>query len=376
MERIIDVVKVLGKCGLNYRGHPAEAAYMLDNPSVNHGNFLELVLLVSRYDLCLQKHVKTCIEESQKHHESGSKGRGSLVTLMSNNIVSKVVNVVSQLIKRSIADEVKEAAMFSVQIGTTQDITSTDQCAIVLRYVTETVQERLIGVVNCKKSAGQYFLELLKKTLLNLDLDVSKCVGNSTDGAANMQGSYQGFSAFLSQQSPTQVHVWCYAHVLNLVLSDTTSSVIESATIFSLLSDVAVFLRESIKRMQMWEEVSNDERHQRLIPIGETRWWAKDQALSKAFGSFSSTDSALYVDLVLTLAKVLNDTTMKPTVRAKAQGFLDTLLKYEVILTAQTFLRVFQHTSPLSKYLQTQGMDILSAQRLVEGMQDSLKHCL
>lgn len=191
--------------------------------------------------MCLQKHVKTCIEESQKHYESGSKGRGSLVTLMSNNIVSKVVNVVSQLIKRSIADEVKEAAMFSAQIDTTHDITSTDQCAIVLGYVTDTVQERLIGVVNCEKSAGQYFLELLKKTLLNLDLDVSKCVGNSTDGSANMQGSYQGFSAFLSQQSPTQVHVWCDAHVLNLVLSDTTSSVIESATIFSLLSDVAVF---------------------------------------------------------------------------------------------------------------------------------------
>jgi len=64
---------------------------------------------------------------------------------------------------------------------------------------------------------------------------------------------------------------------------------------------------------------------------------------------------------------------MKSTVRVKAKGFIENLLKYEIILIAQTFLKNFQHTPPLSKYLQTQGMDILSAQRLVEGTKDSLK---
>lgn len=49
-----------------------------------------------------------------------------------------------------------------------------------------------------------------------------------------------------------------------------------------------------------------------------------------------------------------------------------TLLKYEVILTAQVSLCIFRHTFPLSKYLQMHRMDILSAQRLVEGTEDSL----
>lgn len=65
---------------------------------------------------------------------------------------------------------------------------------------------------------------------------------------------------------------------------------------------------------------------------------------------------------------------MKSSVRAKAKTYIETLLRYEVILAAQIFLRIFQHTSPLSKYLQTHEMDLLTAQRLVEGAEDSLKN--
>ena len=65
---------------------------------------------------------------------------------------------------------------------------------------------------------------------------------NYIDGAANMQGQYQGFSALLSEQSPTKIHFWCYGHIMNLVLADKTEKVIESASLFSLLNNVTVFL--------------------------------------------------------------------------------------------------------------------------------------
>lgn len=273
MERILDVVKVIGKCGLSYRGDKAESAYTLENTAVDHGNFLKLLILLSRYDLCLQQDISSCIEQSKIHHDSGAKGRGSLVTLISKDIVNKVVDVLKKVIKSTIADEVREAGMFSVQIDTTQDFSSTDQCAIILRYLTDVIHERLVTVVDCEKSTGKYFTEALKQTLGELSIDIGTCVGNSTDGAANMQGQYQGFSAFLSEQSPTQIHIWCYGHILNLVLADTTGSVVENASLFSILNDVA----ESWKRMQKWEEMSNDRRHRKLAPIGATRWWAKDQ---------------------------------------------------------------------------------------------------
>lgn len=183
--------------------------------------------------------------------------------------------------------------------------------------MTDVIHQRLIAMVDCESSTGQNFVELLKKVLLNLNIDIGTCVGNSTDGAANMQGQFRGFSTLLSEHSPNQVHIWCSAHLLNLVLAETTGSVVESASLFSLLNDVAVFIRESYMRMQKWEEKSRDKHHRRLCPIGPTRWWAKDQALSKVFGCFGNPQEGLFFEVLMTLDTIIDDRTQKPTVRAK-----------------------------------------------------------
>ena len=76
MDRVINVIKVIGKRGLSYRGGKHEAAYSLENMELDHGNFLEIIMLLSKYDVCLQEHVSNCIKTSKMQHETG-KGRGS-----------------------------------------------------------------------------------------------------------------------------------------------------------------------------------------------------------------------------------------------------------------------------------------------------------
>lgn len=58
------------------------------------------------------------------------------------------------------------------------------------------------------------------------------------------------------------------------------------------------------------------------------------------------------------------DNTMQPTVRVKARRYMEALLRYKTILTAQIFL---------SKYLHTSDVDLLTAQHMVMGTQDNLK---
>lgn len=104
----------------------------------------------------------------------------------------------------------------------------------------------------------------------------------------------------------------------------------------------------------------------------ETRWWANDAALRKVFGSFAYPDNSLYVDVILTLTAIQDQLTMKTSARISAHGFIEALLKYETVFTAQIFLRIFEQTSPLSKYLQTEGIDILYAYRMVRTTHECL----
>ena len=90
------------------------------------------------------------------------------------------------------------------------------------------------------------------------ELDKSMCIANATDGASNMQGQYKGFPALMTSQSPNYVHVWCYAHVLNLVLAETTQTNIESGSLFHLLNDIAVFIKDSYQGVILWENQTQD----------------------------------------------------------------------------------------------------------------------
>lgn len=61
-------MKVIEKRGLSYRGSKYEAAYTLQDISIDHRNFLELVLLLRKCDLYLNEHVKavSCMPQEKR----------------------------------------------------------------------------------------------------------------------------------------------------------------------------------------------------------------------------------------------------------------------------------------------------------------------
>jgi hypothetical protein len=219
-------------------------------------------------------------------------------------------------------------------------------------------------MVKCKSSTEEASVELLLNVLKTANIDILNCVGNSTDRAANMLGQYRGFSAKLSEMGATQLHVWCYAHVLNLLICDITKNKVEALSLLGLLNSCAIFIRESYKRIDICLEMCSNKR---LGTIEQTRWWAKDFALSKIFGLFNEQENSLYIELITTLEEIYTDSNIKSDVhvRYKSKSLLESLCKYETILTAQTFLHIFKQTISLSKYFQTQDLDLLQAHRMV-----------
>jgi hypothetical protein len=108
--------------------------------------------------------------------------------------------------------------------------------------------------------------------------------------------------------------------------------------------------------MNIWKEISEKDKYnnqKRLQSIGETRWTAKHTALKIIFGSYNSTnDNGILTNLIIALKKIEQKPNLNPDIRLKASNFISFFLKYETILIAHMYMKIFQITGPLLKYLQ------------------------
>ena len=281
MRCVIDIIFFIGFQALSYRSKHSEAIVEVfddddDKILYNRGNFLEAVKLLADYDPTLRAHLKRVTEKAKKRDPT-KRGRGSLVTFLSKTTVIKIFNIIGEMIKEVVVKDVKDAGMFSVQLDSTQDVSVHDQCAVVVRYVKDDkAREKLLRMVNVTDSKAQSLHELLVASLSEVGLKLDTCIGDSFDGAANMNGAYNGLQALLKQVRPSHIHTWCYAHVLNLVIADASSVCIQAVSLFGILNHLAKFFKESYKRMKVWEdqlkETTGQGKLRKLKLIGQTRW--------------------------------------------------------------------------------------------------------
>ena len=187
----MDIILFLAKQNMAFRGHRNEGAASLEDPSENNGNSLEMVLFLSKYDKVWKRHVDKAIKKS-KHQKmlpgSKRKGRGALVTFLSKKTIAKLLKICSDSIRRCIVNDILEAGRFSVQMDSTQDVSVTDQLAIVLRYVKSgAVHEHLYKVTTVKGSATALNLHNALKAEFDKDgFEMHNLIGDSFDGASNM----------------------------------------------------------------------------------------------------------------------------------------------------------------------------------------------
>ncbi|XP_077295474.1 zinc finger MYM-type protein 1-like [Arctopsyche grandis] len=376
--RIIDIIKMLGKQAVSFRSHRNESAYTLDDEASNHGNFLASVQLMAKYDTIIAAHISAVQKKSYqrmkrlKHQgKAGNKGRGGLITYLSKTTVNRLIHIMKTMIQERINHEVFEAKYYSIQVDSTQDNTIIDQFSIIIRYVHKSiVYERLLSIVPCNDGTGQGLFNLLTEKLQHLNIDPKNCISDSTDGAASYYGEYNGLQSKLADMADQHVHIWCYAHVLNLVVTETTKCCVSAVSFFNLLQNLATFINGSYKRMFVWigvvEKQLGQENMKRLKLIGETRWSGKSNAATTIFGHFNDPTASTFVNLLTCLSMIQDSDKFDAKTKHEATYLLQSLQKFETILTAFTYLYIFETTAPLSSYLQTNCLDMFTAWSLVD----------
>jgi len=153
------------------------------------------------------------------------------------------------------------------------------------------------------------------------------------------------------------------------VINDASSVRVAAVSRVGLLTELSTFFNDSYKRMKVWEEHMQAKprikKRLRLERIGQTRWLSTGRAIRKLFGNYTDQSSEFYSGLLIILQQVIEAPDFKGSVRYEAQKLSENFCEFETILMAFTFIRIFYITTPVSDYLQTLGLDIMQAWRMI-----------
>ena len=108
----------------------------------------------------------------------------------------------------------------------------------------------------------------------------------------------------------------------------------------------------------------------RLKLIGDTRGSGKYNAATTILGRFDDPTTSTFVNL-LTCLSIIHKFDAKT--KHEANVLLQSLLKFETILTVFAYLNIFETKAPLSSYLQTSALDMFTAWSLVDSATTELK---
>ena len=249
LSKIINIIKVCGKCELPLRGHDETSDS--DNPGV----FRSILDLVCEHDSSLKLHL-----------ESGKAFKGTSKTIQ-NDILESILKVCKNQIKQ----EVAQSKYLAVMCDDTTDVSEKTQMVIIIRYeLNGKIFERFWSFFNPQNQTAKELSDILLK-------EIEKLIGNSTtkliaqcyDGAATLSGARNGVQSIVKRFYPHAYFIHCYAHKLNLILQKATSVNKNVKVFFNSLSGIPEFFSKSPQRMAALEKAAAGHRIPRP---SSTRW--------------------------------------------------------------------------------------------------------
>ena len=107
-------------------------------------------------------------------------------------------------ILRNIAKSIQQAKYFTIMADEVTDCSNKEQVAVCFRTVDENFepQESFIGLHVVESIQANVLVEVLKDTMVRLNLSLQNCRGQCYDGAANMAGSRNGVATQIASEEP------------------------------------------------------------------------------------------------------------------------------------------------------------------------------
>ncbi|XP_042380126.1 52 kDa repressor of the inhibitor of the protein kinase-like [Zingiber officinale] len=308
LHRIIAIVQRLAKNNLAFRGS-CEKLYV-----ENNGLFLQMVEMIAEFDPIMNEHLRRI-----KDHETYTIYLGS-------RIQNELIEMLAGEVRKKLLAKVKKTKYFSVILDCTPDISHKEQMSLVLRCLDESenstkVKEYWIEFLEVDDTSGLGLFMHLKDALIHLELDIDDIRGQGYDNSSNMKGKHKAMSFFGVIQ-----HIY---------------------TLFS----------SSTKR---WRIFKDHVKGLTVKPLSQTRWESHVERVKPI-----KEQTAQIRDVLLDLTNDTED----PKTKSEAESLaLYELEKFEFLLGVIIWYKLLFAINTVSKFLQSENMDIDAAIKLLQGI--------
>ncbi|KAL4148670.1 hypothetical protein QTP88_002842 [Uroleucon formosanum] len=349
---IFETIIYLARQNISFRGHDKSLT------SLNKGNFLEMLKLLSKHHALLSCHLRK-IEDSKNRNR---------LTFLSNVSQNTMICILGELIRSKILKSVKSAQVFSVMIDTTTDISNLEQFSLVLRFVNDQgmVEERLVALKVATDSTGKGMFNLFCDICETYGLDwKNQLCAQSYDGAAVMQGQYSGLRTLIQEHNPRAVYIWCFAHTLNLIIVDTCDSCTETRNFFGYIQSLKEFMaarKRTALFMEHQKTLYPNERARRMKNFSTTRWTSHHRVIEVVFEKYKA---------ILNTLEDLSNISDRST-GSLATTLLKNITSFSFVSIMFLTKTIFEITTPLSKYLQSPAIDFMQALVMVDSVKQQL----
>ena len=219
------------------------------------------------------------------------------IPLSRRSITRRVVRL-SEEIDLNLKQNLQNCLFFSFCIDESCDITDIPQAVIHVRFITPEyeIKEELLSLTQMVRKRGEDFLSVFQKEAKKFNLDMTKLIGITTDGAPSLTGPKTGFVALMRKNYNLPnfvVSIHCFIHQENLVpkifdekdnefkvLMDEVSAIAK----FILSSDVHRFFKMFMKNLieKQNKKESDDDDDDEVAQFSDLTYFALVRWLSRA----------------------------------------------------------------------------------------------
>lgn len=379
LKPIVETILLCGRQNIAFRGHRGESGTIAadgNEPEINDGNFRALLRFRIRSgDTALQNHANT------------AKGNA---TYQSPDIQNELLTSAGSLTKEAVIERIKKSNFWAIIADETTDKSKREQMAVVIRYVMKDehghwhCREDPIAILDVFgeikdeterlsteseiRLSGENISSTLLRIVTSNSLSLEQCVGQGYDGATSMASERVGVAAHFKKSAQHAHYFHCAMHRLNLsAASAVTNPNIRHA--LDVIQELSSFFQSSAKRTTLLQdciESADDTRvsKTKLKKLCKTRFTEKHTAIVCIRNLLRFIVEALII---------MKSDWQSNESRKAATTLYNSICKPEFVISVVILEEVCSILLPLTRHLQTSGIDLVDAMNGVNDLLESLQ---